>query len=201
MSKNYFTTISDLISELLSRPGIDVAAYQVRSGFPEQHLKLLEETSGLLFAEPVKSFYKQVGEVEITWYGETRLPGSDDNIHGEVYLQRIDRSLGLDNYNEYWLKRVDEQSKRQYPDWIPRFKPFDFFNSDEIEMVGFIAEGNTLTDNLAYYKENIGFAELNINLEQYIERMVESKGLAGWQNALWVKEYDTFLQDVKQAFP
>jgi hypothetical protein len=67
------------------------------------------------------------------------------------------------------------------PERLRHLRPFDLFNEDRQECVGFLVEGETIEDSLYHYSLETGLNSFNRDTAAYIQKVVEYRGIKGWQ--------------------
>ncbi len=187
---NYFNLFSQIISELIDHSLIKVQSFELRSGLEEEDLAKIEQELQIELVDEIKDFYSQLNKVCISWYVseetvENELnPDAPEELVGEIHIQNLYVALGMYNYKDKWPERFGiEFMPADEKALMLNFIPFDFFNPDESECVGFIKRGNKIGDQLGYFSLQTGFFDLEMNLATYIETLVETKGFMEWRNA------------------
>lgn len=197
MKKKYFKLFSGVVEELLEHPLISIQKFVINSGYPKYYLEDLEKRSGLVFGEGIIDFYSQLGEVQILWGVSEESAKSIDNnlniqyydLYGQIHIQDIHALLGMKGYAEHWSGRLLTEDLSEYDRKIMnKFKPFDYFDYDNSQFAGLMQVESVLTDNMGYYQTGNGFMDMKMDLPQYLEMILEKKGLNGCQIAQILKE-------------
>ncbi|MBZ4043758.1 hypothetical protein [Flavobacterium hibisci] len=194
--KNYFLAISDLINELISNKNINITKYSIKSGYPEHYIKFLEEENNIIIAESIKAFYNKIGSLEIQWDSAN----GDLNLFGEINIVDIEQFLNLKNYQEYWMRRFNENNDEEQNKFMLMAKPFDYFNSDETEITFFKQTDNLIKDELYYFKTGYGYSKLNLSINEYFDKLIETKGLTSWQELFLIGRFEEIQTSVKIIF-
>ncbi|WP_433810837.1 hypothetical protein [Flavobacterium johnsoniae] len=195
-SKNYFLAISGLINELILNKNINITKYSIKSGYPEHYIKFLEEENNVIIADPIKAFYSKIGSVEIQWDSAN----GDLDLFGEINIVDIDQFLNLKNYQEYWMRRFNENNDEEQNKFMLMAKPFDYFNSDETEITFFKQTDNQIKDELYYFKSGYGYSKLNLSIDEYFDKTIETKGLTKWQELFLIGKFEEIQNSVKMIF-
>ncbi|WDF61743.1 hypothetical protein PQ462_10210 [Flavobacterium sp. KACC 22758] len=195
-SKNYFLAISGLINELILNKNINITKYSIKSGYPEHYIKFLEEENNVIIADPIKAFYNKIGSVEIQWDSAN----GDLDLFGEINIVDIDQFLNLKNYQEYWMRRFNESNDEEQNKFMLMAKPFDYFNSDETEIAFFKQTDNQIKDKLYYFKSGYGYSNLNLSIDEYFDKIIETKGLTKWQELFLIGKFEEIQNSVKMIF-
>jgi hypothetical protein len=195
-SKNYFLAISGLINELILNKNINITKYSIKSGYPEHYIKFLEEENNVIIADPIKAFYNKIGSVEIQWDSAN----GDLDLFGEINIVDIDQFLNLKNYQEYWMRRFNESNDEEQNKFMLMAKPFDYFNSDETEIAFFKQTDNQIKDELYYFKSGYGYSKLNLSIDEYFYKAIETKGLTKWQELFLIGKFEEIQNSVKMIF-
>ena len=195
-STNYFLAISGLINELISNKNVNIIKYSIKSGYPEHYIKFLEEENNIIIAEPIKAFYNKIGSLEIQWDSAN----GDSNLFGEINIVDIDQFLNIKNYQEYWMRRFNENNDKEQNKFMLMAKPFDYFNSDETEITFFKQTDNQINDELYYFKSGYGYSKLNLSIDEYFDKLIETRGLTSWQEHFLIGKFEEIQNSVKTIF-
>nr|WP_315157176.1 hypothetical protein [uncultured Flavobacterium sp.] len=194
--KNYFLAISNLINDLISNKNVSIIKYSIKSGYPEDYIKFLEEENNIIIAESIKAFYSKIGSVEIQWNSAN----DNLNLFGEINIVDIDQFLNLKKYQEYWMRRFNENNDNIQNKFMLMAKPFDYFNSDETEITFFKQSDNQINDELYYFKSGYGYSKLNLSIDEYFDKLIETKGLTRWQEDFLIGKFEEIQNTIKTIF-
>ncbi|WP_108802521.1 hypothetical protein [Aquimarina sp. Aq107] len=196
INKNYFLAVSNLINELISNDYITFLKYNIKSGYPDHYILQLENNNNITIDNSIKFFYQNIGSLEIQW---NYIKG-DENLFGEINIIDLNQFLNLNNDQDYWIRRFNESNDPEQNEFTKSCKPFDYFNSDEIEIAFFLNSNNIINDELYYFKSGFGHSKLNLSINEYFDKLIETKGLVGWQKNLLIGKFEESISIIKSIF-
>lgn len=196
IQKNYFLAISNLINELISNESINFLKYSVKSGYPDHYITYLEEQNSITIDKSVKEFYRNIGSLEIQW----NYSKEETNLFGEINIIDLNQFLNLVKDQDYWMRRFNESKDPNQNEFVKNVKPFDYFNSDNIEIAFLISSNNIINDEIYYFQSGFGYSKLNLSVNEYFDKLIETKGLVGWQENFLIGKFDETILTVKSIF-
>lgn len=211
--KHYFSRISSIVEGLIANPLIQIARFNIKSGYSISYLKQLQQRSGIQISEGLMNFYSEIGEFEISWMldedkaQELELENNINyyDVYGEIFIQDINSCLKQNQYKLHWSNQFQISSlPLEQKVFMEKFHPFDYSNPDTQEYSGFINKEDLLNDSLWYYKQGEGFGNMHLSIDQYISLLESNYGLVGWQRAIPLKikgDVQVFDTLFKKVFP
>ena len=184
LNLNYNTMrekIEKLIEELENNKYVEITHCLVGKPIESELINMLLSMYKIdKIPDALFDFYQEMGIVEINWEydltkkgiklfqeGESIISGTIKVFPVESLLMTYD-NLRTENFTEDELKDVEN------------FRVFDY-NDDDITF-GLFKSENRIEEDLYYVKQEAdGFSKPKINLQQYFDKMIESKGFFGWQ--------------------
>lgn len=131
----------------------------------------------------ILDFYRQIKSVRVTWEA---CEGDDPDVAGQVNILPLDRVLA-DWGDDIYFEDDDPESHRRF------FHPFDFFAPEA-------AVGLMLRDEpepgLYYFAYHDDPIPLDLDVEGYIELLLEARGFLYWPKVIVARLTDTEFEEV-----
>lgn len=179
------TKIEKLIKELENNKYIEITHCLVGEQIEEELINMLlsmykvDKIPNILF-----NIYKDLEIVEINWKYELDKKEIKLFQEGESVISGTIKIFPLENLLMFEDKLNSEIFTGNFTsdelEDLENFRVFDY--NDDYITFGLFKSKNIIEEDLYYIKqESDGFSKPDINLQQYFDKMIESKGFFGWQ--------------------
>lgn len=185
-----YEKIKLLSQELEKSQQIQVEKNRIENGIDDFHQSVLKGVN-LSLDETLLEFYQSLNGCYIKWQHiekEEKETNEETNlsIAGEIRIASISDLLFpklkiTQQYQDQFLEDEVED--------LQNFRVFD--NSDDYMRVGFLIEDGIIKSDLYYVLEDAeGFSELPFSFKEYLELMIQYKGMYYWQYAITMDDQD-----------
>lgn len=176
--ENYLKKTEQFISELKENPNISHITFEKGIGIKEEDFADYSEEFLLIIAEEVKKFYSEFDGLKVEWkYNPAKQKSTEGYVNILPFYKMV---LGNNDTlweNEIWGKQTPDKDLAFYKN----LKIFDYFEKDNVHCVCLEVSGKTITPNLWIFREGYEPVPMKINITEYIEKLIYTKGFWGWQ--------------------
>lgn len=203
--KNYLKKIEHLVAELKAVPHISNLIFEKNAGIRDEDFKDYADEFSIKVANNVKEFYTELDGFSLTWkYNQIASDSTNQSFEGYINILPFYKMFLGDNdnlwENEIWGNHTSDKELSFYKN----LKIFDYFEKDNIHCVCLEISHDTITENLWIFREGYQPLPMKINLEEYIEKLIDTKGLWGWQYLyaevnLSLDQYEGTREGIKES--
>lgn len=172
-----------MFDDIASRPGITVAAREIRPGLSEGELRELEEGLEVRLAPAVREFYRQANGISLLWSADPTSLGSgfSEEDHGYIggniaILDLFTMVMGRGGrrwLGELFFDFMTEEQQAPFREFVP------FDHTGELAP-GFLVDGGRIGPEMRLYDANEGIVRFEYDVDAYLERTLETRGFYYW---------------------
>lgn len=180
--KNYLKKIENLVAELKRIPNISNLIFEKQLGIREEDFIDYSDEFSIKISKDIKEFYSELDGFSLTWRYNPVNPNSK-NLSFEGYINILPfYKMLLGNNDNLWENEIwgNHTSAKDIP-FYKNLKIFDYFERDNVHCVCIEVVDNTITQNLWIFREGYKPVPMKINITEYIENLIYTKGFWGWQ--------------------
>lgn len=180
--ENYLKKIQDLVEELKKVPNISNLVFEKNTGIREEDFVDYANEFSIKISKEVKELYSQFDGFILKWkYTLNDSKSKNISFEGDIEIFPFYKMfLGYnDNLweNEIWGNHTPDKDITFYKN----LKIFDYFEKDNVHCICIEISNNTLTQNLWIFREGYEPIPMTINITEYIDKLIYTKGFWGWQ--------------------
>ena len=191
--KNYQQLFTELINHLRSMVEIEVTVALLMPPVTENELDEIEQDFEIALNEDIRTFYKQVGGVSISWEfkDSMSLPNNEKYIvHGNINILPVhDVFWGKNDlgwHDILWFENMDVKFRKK----LMSLRPFEMFDKEDTGCVCFCIEKKRVRKGLFLYSVDNSLLDINIDLNIYLDLLIASSGIFRWQYLLTKDSYN-----------
>ncbi|MEQ8971152.1 MAG: hypothetical protein RIE73_12245 [Coleofasciculus sp. C1-SOL-03] len=202
----YFSALDELKAELENNPLLEVYKSQLQYGPGSEVVKILLSDWEIEAPEEVINFYGEVGKASFEWQLKENAfidhqKAENLLITGHIELLSLDQSLLGFNPSKGWKDVVwFEDMNEEDLAFYQSIRPFDFFFPDSGKMACFRVANGKITEKLFLFGDEIGLQEMDIGVKEYVELLVQTRGMLSWQEA-WLFKGGKNQKQIKHYLP
>lgn len=189
----YFSALKKLKAELEENPLLEVYQSQVQYGPGSEVVSILLSEWEIEAPAEVINFYGEVDQASFEWRLKDNalidhLDPEDSLVSGKIRILSLDQSLWGHNHSKGWKDVIwFENTDQEDLPFYQSIRPFDFFFPDAGEMACFQVVNGQLNEKLFLFGDEVGWVEMNIGIKEYVELLIQTRGMLSWPEALVFK--------------
>ena len=195
----YKERIEKMIADLKDHPDIVVTEALFQPPATKMQIEESKILAGGKLPIAVESFYQEMNGFKLTWHHTCKeILEGDQRDYGYINLLPIEEVFG-DWQDIVWFDSFAGGDR------FRAVKPFDLFQPETC--ICFLKEENdVLQEQVAYHYLGEGLIKTGYNFADYIELLMESRGLWGWtktlsQETCESEELERFQHKISILFP
>lgn len=172
-----------MFDDVASRPGISVAAREIRPGLSDGDLRELEEGLEIQLEPAIREFYRQTNGISLVWSADSTALGdgfSEEDcgyVGGNIAILDLFTMVmgrgGRRWSGELFFDFMTEEQRAPFR----KFVPFD--HTGELAP-GFLVDGGRIGPEMKLYDANEGIVPFEYEVDGYLARCLETRGFHYW---------------------
>lgn len=180
----FVIAIQQMAEEIKLNPLLELTAFTILPGIERKKILEKEEEYSVKFDEEIVDLYEALGGLKFKWKlrnGAAIELKNKEMVEGSCWLLEPDTMMmGFDG--RHWLNELwNEAMPKEKKEFKSNLKILDYFGSDNVDAVCLEIRDDQITPNLWVNDLDFDAHPLEIDLEKYLDLIIESRGMWGWQ--------------------
>lgn len=186
-----------LITELMEGEPFELLDFNLQYGASDEQIESIQTRTGLADLGAIAALCRQLDGLSLEWRVPRdripELPGVEPpaELYGSINLLPLEEIFIRDDPAAPWQDALafDGADAGDAPP-LANLRPFDWFNADRQEAVCLQLDADRVLPHLAYFNLEDGPRPLEIGLDDYLDLLLETRGLVAAREArLLGREY------------